>query len=122
MIINPQILVIEDDSDIREMLKVLLSKSYRVIEAANGQEGVRLFYESKPDLVLMDVTMPIMDGWEALARIRDMAKTPVIMLTAKGGIRLAAPLSSDLTIKMLGPVSSGGTSGGRACGREGLPA
>jgi DNA-binding response OmpR family regulator len=56
---------------------------YRVIEAENGQAALRQFYQYRPNLVILDVSMPVMDGWEACRRIRDLADVPIIMLTAR---------------------------------------
>ena len=76
----------EDASkDSRELLGALLeSAGYRVWTAADGREGLRSVFANRPDLVLVDVVMPNMDGWELLGRIRDMSDTPVMMLTALG--------------------------------------
>jgi DNA-binding response OmpR family regulator len=78
------ILVCDDESDIRELLRELLGRTgYRVLEAADGQEALRTLYGSSPDLVLLDVSMPNLDGWGTLERIRDVSDVPVIMLTAR---------------------------------------
>src|SRR5919206_630764 len=79
-----RVLVIDDDADIRGLLRELLERaSYEVVEAANGREGLRSLYGSSPDLVLLDVSMPELDGWQTLERIRDMSDVPVVMLTAR---------------------------------------
>ncbi|HEY6031800.1 MAG TPA: response regulator transcription factor [Gaiellaceae bacterium] len=81
-----RILVVDDEADIRILLRSLLERAgYVVEEAADGRAGVRSFYASAPDLVILDVTMPELDGWAALERIRDLSDVPVIMLTARGG-------------------------------------
>jgi DNA-binding response OmpR family regulator len=78
------ILVCDDESDIRELLRELLGRTgYHVLEAADGQEALRALYGSSPDLVLLDVSMPNLDGWGTLERIRDVSDVPVIMLTAR---------------------------------------
>jgi DNA-binding response OmpR family regulator len=78
------ILVCDDESDIRELLRELLGRTgYDVLEAADGQEALRTLYGSSPDLVLLDVSMPNLDGWATLERIRDVSDVPVIMLTAR---------------------------------------
>jgi DNA-binding response OmpR family regulator len=78
------VLVIDDDADIRGLLRELLGRAgYRVVESANGREGLRALYASTPDLVLLDVSMPELDGWQTLDRIRDVSEVPVIMLTAR---------------------------------------
>ena len=79
-----RVLVIDDDADIRGLLRELLERaSYDVVEASNGRDGLRTLYSSSPDLVLLDVSMPELDGWQTLERIRDVSDVPVIMLTAR---------------------------------------
>ena len=78
------ILVVDDDSDIRGLLRELLERAgYQVVEAANGRDGLRTLYSASPDLVLLDVSMPELDGWQTLERIRDVSEVPVLMLTAR---------------------------------------
>jgi DNA-binding response OmpR family regulator len=78
------ILICDDEPDIRELLRELLGRTgYDVLEAADGQEALRTLYGSAPDLVLLDVSMPNLDGWATLERIRDVSDVPVIMLTAR---------------------------------------
>lgn len=78
------ILVCDDDADIRELLRELLGRTgYDVLETTDGQEALRTLYGSSPDLVLLDVSMPNLDGWATLERIRDVSDVPVIMLTAR---------------------------------------
>ncbi len=78
------ILVIEDTAGIRDMVREYLSEhGFRVIVANNGQEGLYEARYQKPDLVILDVMMPIMDGMEFLRQFRVADRTPVIMLTAK---------------------------------------
>jgi DNA-binding response OmpR family regulator len=79
------ILVIEDDPDIRGLVVALVERAgMRAREAADGRAGVRAFFEERPDLVVLDVGLPELDGWQVLARIRDLSETPVLMLTAEG--------------------------------------
>jgi DNA-binding response OmpR family regulator len=79
------VLVIEDDPAIGELITLYAEKSgYRVSIAYNGTSGLDLFYEHPPDLVILDIMLPEMDGWEVCKEIRRGAKTPVIMLTGKG--------------------------------------
>jgi DNA-binding response OmpR family regulator len=81
-----RILVVDDDSDIRGLLRELLARAgYDVSEAESGKAGLRQFYSSPPDLVLLDVSMPELDGWQTLERIRDLSEVPVVMLTARAG-------------------------------------
>jgi DNA-binding response OmpR family regulator len=80
---QPTILVIEDDPEIRDLIRVVMERQgMSVIEAADGREGLRCFYEAKPDLVVLDIGLPEVDGWQALARIRELSETPVMLLTA----------------------------------------
>jgi DNA-binding response OmpR family regulator len=80
-----RVLVVDDDADIRSLVRELLERSgYRVAAAGDGREGLRALYASPPDLVLLDVNMPNLDGWQTLERIRDLSDVPVIMLTAQG--------------------------------------
>jgi DNA-binding response OmpR family regulator len=79
-----RVLVVDDDADIRGLLRQLLERAgYAVVEAADGREGLRALYASSPDLVLLDVSMPELDGWQTLERIRDLSDVPVLMLTAR---------------------------------------
>ncbi len=80
-----KVLVIEDDVNIAELLRLYLEKEgFKVSIAHDGGAGVAAFEEEKPDLVLLDIMLPVMDGWGVLKEIRSSSKTPVIMLTAKG--------------------------------------
>ena len=79
------VLVVEDDRNIAELLQLYLQKEgYAVAVAYDGGQGVEVFRSVKPDLVLLDVMMPVMNGWEVCKTIREESKTPIIMLTAKG--------------------------------------
>ena len=79
------VLVIEDEADIRQLLRTLLEREgYTVAEALEGRDGVRQFHQSHPDIVILDVGLPDLDGWQVLERIRDMSDVPVLMLTALG--------------------------------------
>ena len=78
------VLIVEDDPNIRELLQLYLEKDgYAVTLASDGGQGLEKFRAIKPDLVLLDVMMPVMDGWEVCKAIRAQGDTPVIMLTAK---------------------------------------
>jgi DNA-binding response OmpR family regulator len=80
-----RVLVIEDEEDIRRLVVELLGRAgYRVEEAPDGRAGLRAFHAKPPDLVVLDVTMPELDGWQTLERIRDLSDVPVLMLTARG--------------------------------------
>jgi DNA-binding response OmpR family regulator len=80
-----RVLVIDDDDDIRGLVTTLLERGgITVHNAPNGREGLREFHSWRPDLVVLDVSMPELDGWNVLDRIRDMSEVPVLMLTARG--------------------------------------
>jgi DNA-binding response OmpR family regulator len=80
-----QVLVVDDDDDLRTMVsKLLMRAGMSTVEAADGNDGLRKFFASRADLVVLDVSMPGMDGFEVLARIRDLSDVPVLLLTAHG--------------------------------------
>lgn len=83
-----KILVVDDEPDVVSLLKMRLeSAGYEVITASNGEEGLQRAIEEKPDLVLLDIIMPVVDGNELCWLLKDDVRTrhlPVIMLTAKG--------------------------------------
>lgn len=106
-----KILLVEDESTIRRLMVMLLKRGgHQVVEAANGQEALTLAPREQPDLILMDIMMPGMDGFETLRRLRtlpDIVDTPVIFLSAKGevadrveGLRLGA---DDYLVKPADP-------------------
>ena len=79
------ILIVEDDPNISELVQMYLEKEgYNTRIASDGGQGLDLFRQLRPDLVLLDIMLPVMDGWSVLRTIRQDSKTPVIMLTAKG--------------------------------------
>ena len=79
------VLIVEDDPNIADLLHLYLEKDgYTTEIAPDGGKAVEKFRQIQPDLVLLDVMLPVMDGWEVLRTIRQESKTPVIMLTAKG--------------------------------------
>jgi len=83
MIHGKKILVIDDDIFVREIvIETMSSAGAQVFTAENGQEGLRQFYASQPDLVLLDVMMPLMTGWEVGRQIRQLSDVPIIMLTS----------------------------------------
>lgn len=78
------VLTIEDDPALQRLVQYTLSEEgLDVVTASNGREGLRQFYAVQPGLVILDLMMPEMDGWETCRRIRDMADTPILMLTAR---------------------------------------
>jgi DNA-binding response OmpR family regulator len=85
--VNPQgdVLLIEDDEDIALGVRLLLTRhGFDVHTAADGREGLRAFHSARPDLVILDIGLPGMDGWTVLERIRDLSDVPVLILTAHG--------------------------------------
>jgi DNA-binding response OmpR family regulator len=81
-----RVLIVDDEAHVRSSLRALLELAeYEVAEAGNGQEGLRILYDWRPDIVLLDVSMPGLDGWQTLERIRDLTDLPVLMLTARVG-------------------------------------
>ena len=82
---SDKILVVDDDLNICELLKLYLeNEGYTVFIANDGQEAVSTFLGKTPDLVLLDIMLPKMDGWQVCREIRKTSSTPIIMLTAKG--------------------------------------
>lgn len=82
-----KILIVDDEIQMRQLLTIYLKQySYQIEEAGNGQEAVDLIKQKDYDLVILDVMMPVMDGWEAIEKIREISDVPVLMLTAKGEI------------------------------------
>ena len=79
-----KILIVDDDAALVRLFdQFLTGKGYDVLKANNGQEALRLFFAHKPDLVLLDIVMPEMDGWQTCSRIRDLSDVPIIMLTGQ---------------------------------------
>jgi DNA-binding response OmpR family regulator len=78
-----KVLVVDDDPVVCELVsRVLEGRGHVVLSAADGARGLRLLYAERPDLVVLDVDLPDMDGWQVLERIRDLGDMPVLMLTA----------------------------------------
>lgn len=114
-----KILIIDDSRTSRRILRGLLTeKGYEVVEAENGADGVEKYKAENPDLVTMDITMPVMDGLEALRQIREYdASSHVVMVTAAGqeskvmeAVKLGAaefitkPFDKDLILKTIDKV------------------
>lgn len=79
-----KLLVIEDDATLNQLLtKTLERKGFEVLSAMHGKQGLRLAYQSHPDLVILDVMMPEIDGWQVCERLREVSDVPIILLTAK---------------------------------------
>ena len=91
------ILVVDDEANMRWLIRLYLEKEYPIVEAADGREALTKLEQEQPALVLLDVMMPQLDGWETLRHIREGSAIPVIMLTALGdtpdrmkGLRMGA--------------------------------
>jgi DNA-binding response OmpR family regulator len=81
---SSKIVLIDDDKTLLRFLKEYLEgEGFQVITVDGGTKALKAFYSERPDLVILDIMMPGMDGWEVCARIREMADTPIILLTAK---------------------------------------
>jgi DNA-binding response OmpR family regulator len=79
-----KILIVEDDADARTIMQTFLkAKGHEIVTASDGLEALQQFERAKPDLVLLDVMMPKMDGWEVLESIRAQSPIPIVMVTAK---------------------------------------
>lgn len=107
-IIRKTILVAEDVESNFLLLKALLAKTYNLLHAYNGQEAIEMFKEHHPDLILMDVKMPVMDGLEATRNIRELSlEIPIIALTAfafdQDRVRVLEAGCNDFLTKPLSP-------------------
>jgi DNA-binding response OmpR family regulator len=79
------VLVVDDDGDVRALVAELLTRAgYDVSHAPNGREALKVLFDERPDLVLLDISMPELDGWGTLERIRELSDVPVLMLSALG--------------------------------------
>jgi two-component system cell cycle response regulator DivK len=112
-----RVLVVEDVEFNRDLIVQLLEDQYEILTAGNGAEGLEVARRERPDLILMDLSLPVMDGWEATRRIKadeSLRRTPVIALSAhamKGDedrarqcgcdAYLSKPLDEDLLFEML---------------------
>ncbi len=80
-----KVLVVDDETSIRDLLRVVLeSRGFEVIEAGNGQAALQAFEAGNPDMVVLDVMMPLMNGLDCCRKIRAISNCPILMLTAKG--------------------------------------
>ena len=80
-----RVLVIEDDRDIALGIRTVLMRSgFDVANSTDGKQGLRTFHDARPDLVVLDIGLPTLDGWSVLERIRDLSDVPVLILTAHG--------------------------------------
>ena len=79
-----KILVVDDEPAFVSLVdRILTHKGYEVLKASDGQEALRLLFAHRPDLVLLDIVMPQMDGWQACSRIRELSDVPIVMLTGR---------------------------------------
>jgi two-component system, OmpR family, response regulator RpaB len=86
-IYNEKILVVDDETSIRQILETRLSiRGYKVILASNGEEALYMFKKESPNLVILDIMLPKIDGYEVCSEIRKKSQVPIIMLTALGDI------------------------------------
>ncbi|MGN0559257.1 MAG: response regulator transcription factor [Acutalibacteraceae bacterium] len=84
---NGKILIVDDDLNICELLRLYIAKEgYNVVTANDGEQAVEIFLQEQPNLVLLDVMMPKMDGWQVCREIRKTSDCPIIMLTAKSEV------------------------------------
>ena len=81
-------LIIEDDGNISELLRLYLERDgFEVMQAADGGRGVDLARSFEPDIILLDIMLPVKDGWQVCREVRGFSRTPIVMLTAKGETR-----------------------------------
>jgi DNA-binding response OmpR family regulator len=104
---DARVLVVDDDPDIRSLLRVLLERAgHEVVDASDGKGALRVVFDARPDLVVLDVTMPELDGWQTLERIRDVSDLPVMVLTAAASelekVRALGAGADDYVVKPFG--------------------
>ena len=105
---NKKILVIDDDPNLVRLIEYTFSRAGFVVhKAESGEEGLHQFYDRQPDLIILDIMMPEMDGWEVCARIRQVSDVPIIFLTALSGeenvVRGLDCGAVDYVVKPFGP-------------------
>jgi len=84
IVVTKKVLIIDDDPIFLRLVdQVLTHQGFEMLKAGSGQEGLRLLFSERPDIVLLDVAMPRMDGWQTCQRIREISDIPIIMLTGK---------------------------------------
>ena len=82
---NQTVLIVDDEVNICELIRLYVEKEgYRAVIANDGQQAMDKFKSASPDLVLLDIMLPVKDGWQVCREIRAVDNTPIIMLTAKG--------------------------------------
>lgn len=83
-----KILVIDDEETTVQLISILLERrGYEVIRALRAEDGLRKAYRTHPDLVLLDIMMPDMDGWDVCRRLRELSDVPIVFLTARSDMR-----------------------------------
>lgn len=104
---NKRVLIVDDDPDLTDLLTGAFAREGAdVIHASNGNGALRLFYENRPDLMILDLVLPGLSGWETFRRVRDMADTPVIIVTGlPGDERVVQALDSGVADYITKPVS-----------------
>lgn len=103
---NEKILIVDDEVRLRKLLTAYLKKEgYQIIEAGNGLEALNQVRSNKVDLVILDVMMPVMDGWTACGEIRKISQVPIIMLTARERMKINF-LGSGLELTIMKPNHS----------------
>ena len=79
------ILIIEDEPEFAALVELWMSRAgYRTVTARTGADGLRRFYDERPDLIVLDVALPGFDGWQLIERFREFSRVPIIMVTARG--------------------------------------
>jgi two-component system KDP operon response regulator KdpE len=82
-----KLLIVEDDDKLVKAIKLYLTKrGYEIIAAADGREGLQRMHLHRPDVIILDIMMPKLDGWQACRRIRELSDVPIIMLTARAQV------------------------------------
>ena len=85
--INNKVLIVDDETNICELLRIYIEKEgYKAIIANDGEEALKFFNSENPALILLDIMLPKLDGWQVCREIRKTSETPIIMLTAKGEV------------------------------------
>jgi DNA-binding response OmpR family regulator len=84
--VKNKVLIVEDDDDLRDLVRTVVEREgMATVEAADGREGLRRFYEHRPALVILDIGLPELNGWQVLERLRELGDVPVLILTASSG-------------------------------------
>ncbi|MFZ5988889.1 MAG: response regulator transcription factor [Bacillota bacterium] len=81
---KPKVLVVDDDESIRELMQIYLEDDFQVLHAASGIDAIKITKEEKPSLMVLDIMLPKMSGWEVCKEVRTFCNIPIIMVTAKG--------------------------------------